>query len=108
MNNYTFSFILFPFLILYIGEAPMIERMDGFVTNPLESSIGIGQNSCEFNGLDRVRIRCVAAGDFTRTWLRDGVLLLKTNSLLTNVGPGNYTCVLTNECEAMETTLIYG
>ena len=88
----------------------MIERGDGFVTNPLENNIIIGQDSCSFNGANRVRINCVALGDFTRTWLRDGVLLPNTDeALLTNVGPGTYTCVLTNECGMdNETTLIYG
>ena len=89
----------------------MIEHRDGFVTNPPENSIIIGQDSCAFNGANRVRIRCDALGDFTRTWWRDGVLLPNTDAaLLTNVGPGNYTCVLTSECGAMdnETTLIYG
>ena len=99
----------FPFLILYIGEAPVIERGDGFVTNPLESTIRIGQDSCELDGANRVRINCVAVGDFTRTWLRDGVLLPNTEALLTNVGPGTYTCVLIRECGMdNETTLIYG
>ena len=99
----------FPFLILYIGEAPVIERGDGFVTNPLESTMTIGQDSCEFDGANRVRINCDALGDFTITWLRDGVLLLNTEALLINMGPGTYTCVLTNECGMdNETTLIYG
>ena len=105
----------FPFLILYIGEAPMIERGDGFFLNPAEAKILIGQDSCELGEvsgeLQTVRINCVALGDFTRTWWRDGVLLPNTDeALLTNVGPGTYTCVLTSPCGAMdnETTLIYG
>ena len=90
----------------------MIERsmIDGFVTADSENNITIGQDSCEFDGANRVRINCDALGDFTRTWWRDGVLLPNTNeALLTNVAPGTYTCVLTNECGMdNETTLIYG
>ena len=87
---------------------------DGFFVNPPEAKITIGQDSCELGEVSgeirRVRINCVALGDFTRAWWRDGVLLPNTDeALLTNVGPGTYTCVLTRECGMdNETTLIYG
>ena len=73
----------------------------------------IGQDSCELGEvsgeIQSVRINCNAVGDFTRTWWRDDVLLSNTEPLLTNVGPGTYTCVLTSECGMdNETTLIYG
>ena len=57
----------------------MIECGDGFFVNPVEAKILIGQDSCELGevsgGIHSVRINCVALGDFTITWLRDGVLL---------------------------------
>ena len=93
----------------------MIEREDGFVLNPAEAKILIGQDSCELGEVSdeirSVRINCAVLGDFTtRTWWRDGVLLSNTEALLTNNRSGTYTCVLTSECGAMdtETTLIYG
>ena len=105
----------FLFLFLYIGEAPNIERGDGFVADPGgEAKILIGQDACESfqvpgGNLLRVRISCNALGVFTRTWFRDGVMLSTNDAIIFNIGPGTYTCVLTSECGAMdsETTLIY-
>ena len=95
----------------------MLERIDGFILNPLEAKITIGNDSCalavdQVTGRSRsVRINCLAANVFRRTWFRDDVMLIDTQALLeTNNHSGNYTCVVTSECGAMDSefTLIYG
>ena len=102
---------------MYIGEPPRLERADGFILNPLEAKISIGNDSCalavdQVTGRSQgVRINCLAANVFTTTWFRDDVMLNFTEPLLeTNNRSGNYTCVVTSECGAMDSefTLIYG
>ena len=54
----------------------MIERGDRFFVNPVEAKILIGQDSCELGEVSGgIHSVSVALGDFTITWLRDGVLL---------------------------------
>ena len=102
---------------MYIGEAPILVRRDGFILNPPEVKITIGNDSCAlaFNPdkgeLQGVRINCLASNVFRTTWFRDDVMLNFTEPLLeTNNRSGNYTCVVTSECGAMDSefSLIYG
>ena len=102
---------------MYIGEPPRLNRADGFILNPPEANTAIGNDSCALvrdlnSGRRRgVRINCNAANAATTTWFRDDVMLNFTEPLLeTNNRSGNYTCVVTSECGAMDSefTLIYG
>ena len=102
---------------MYIGEPPRLERADGFILNPPEAKTSIGNDSCalvrdQVTGERRgVRINCLASNVFTTTWFRDDVMLDFTEPLLeTNGRSGNYTCVVTSECGAMDSefSLIYG
>ncbi len=108
-------------LLISIVLAPNIDKglvSDLFDTDPPEGKVIVGNSTCSTRGGDpngvTSRIQCLpdegeGLGVFDTAWFRNGILLPQTSPIITNEGPGVYTCVVSNNCGSVnESTSILG
>ena len=88
--------------VYFLGIAPTIDSGNGlFDLNPSEGRVKVGNSTCETRGgvanAELTKITCFPSEDtfdFTTVWYFNGERLTETTNILTNKGPGVYTCVL--------------